>query len=63
MNKREEFAKELQSLLVKYDARISIEDMGGRWAPDDNMVVEFGEWGVEDIDLGKSVYQTSKIEL
>lgn len=40
-DKVEQFQKELKSLLVKYDAELTIEDFGKNWSSDEKIVVNF----------------------
>lgn len=40
-DKVEQFKKELKSLLVKYDAELTIEDFGMNWCSDEKIVVKF----------------------
>ena len=52
---RNEFVKELQSLLLKYGAEIKAEDHWIGYAEcgeDVRMTVEFDDYKIEDIDLG-----------
>lgn len=39
--KVEQFKKELKSLLLKYDAELTIEDFGRDWAADEKIVITF----------------------
>lgn len=39
--KKEAFKKELQALLVKFDAELIIEDFGRDWSSDEKIVVNF----------------------
>lgn len=40
-DKVEQFQKELKSLLVRYDAKLTIENLGRNWATDEEIVVTF----------------------
>ena len=41
VEKQQSFYSELKALLVKYDAELNIEDFGGNWQTDENIVVDF----------------------
>ena len=52
---RQEFLKELQALLKKYDAQIKADDHWTGYAEcgqDVRMTVEFKDYRIDDIDLG-----------
>lgn len=55
---RQEFLKELQALLKKYDAEIVTEDHWKGYAEcgrDVRMTIQFEDWHIEEIDLGEYV--------
>jgi IS1 family transposase len=62
MEKRDEFLKELQALLEKYDVEIVAGDHWTGYSEcgeDFRMTAEFRDWQIEDVDLGAWVDKQS----
>jgi DNA-binding protein Fis len=57
---RENFKRDLKKLLEKYNARIDIYDVYNIYDMEDllEMVVEFGDSNIDDINLGSSTYDS-----
>ena len=48
------FMDELNALLVKYEANLSLGEINPRsWHPTEQIVVEFHDWNTEDVELGR----------
>lgn len=61
-DKRAQFIKELQELLGKYDCHLSCDDHWQGYSEcgkDVRITVEFNDWGIKDIDLGRGIYKDS----
>ena len=69
MSKRtEDFEKELQALLNKYNADLEVEDFGSGYSTDYKLVVDFNSYNTEDEKyveyeqtvIGKGIYAYTK---